>query len=40
MCKYKETTKDKKIILGPFKSELNPIGIMSPEFVQKNNKIC
>ena len=23
----------KKIILGPFKSELNPIGIMSPEFV-------
>ena len=25
----------KKIILGPFKSELNPIGIMSPEFVAK-----
>ena len=25
--------KIKKIILGPFKSELNPIGIMSPEFV-------
>jgi hypothetical protein len=25
----------KKIILGPFKSELNPIGIMSPEFVSK-----
>jgi len=23
----------RKIILGPFKSELNPIGIMSPEFV-------
>ena len=28
--------KIKKIILGPFKSELNPIGIMSPEFVSKN----
>ena len=25
----------KKIILGPFKSELNPIGIMSPQFVSK-----
>ena len=25
----------KKIILGPFKSELNPIGIMSPEFVAR-----
>ena len=25
----------KKIILGPFKSELNPIGIMSPTFVSK-----
>jgi len=25
----------KKIILGPFKSELNPIGIMSPKFVAK-----
>jgi len=25
----------KKIILGPFKSNLNPIGIMSPEFVSK-----
>ena len=25
----------KKIILGPFKSELNPIGILSPEFVAK-----
>ena len=25
----------KKIILGPFKSELNPIGIMSPRFVSK-----
>ena len=28
--------KIKKIILGPFKSELNPIGIMSPEFVSHN----
>ena len=27
----------KKIILGPFKSDLNPIGIMSPKFV--SNKI-
>ncbi len=25
--------KVRKIIIGPFKSELNPIGIMSPEFV-------
>ena len=25
----------KKIILGPFKSELNPIGIMNPEFVSQ-----
>ena len=25
----------KKIILGPFKSELNPIGIMSPEYVSR-----
>jgi hypothetical protein len=25
----------KKIILGPFKSNLNPIGIMSPKFVSK-----
>ena len=25
----------KKIILGPFKSELNPIGIMSPKFVSR-----
>ena len=25
----------KKIILGPFKSELNPIGIMDPKFVSK-----
>ena len=25
----------KKIILGPFKSELNPVGIMSPKFVSK-----
>ena len=35
----KEDTKKKliikKIILGPFKSELNPIGIMSPKFVSK-----
>ena len=30
-----EKLKIKKIILGPFKSELNPIGIMSPEFVSK-----
>ena len=28
----------KKIILGPFKSKLNPIGIMKPEFVSK--QIC
>ena len=33
--KTKEKLKIKKIILGPFKSELNPIGIMSPEFVSK-----
>ncbi|WP_288262044.1 SDR family oxidoreductase [uncultured Prochlorococcus sp.] len=25
----------KKIVLGPFKSELNPIGIMTPKFVSK-----
>jgi len=34
----KETKKKliiKKIILGPFKSKLNPIGIMSPKFVSK-----
>ena len=34
----KETKKKliiKKIILGPFKSSLNPIGIMSPKFVSK-----
>jgi len=35
----KEDTKKKltikKIILGPFKSKLNPIGIMSPKFVSK-----
>tara|TARA_B100000886_G_scaffold325814_1_gene271723 strand:- start:41 stop:748 length:708 start_codon:yes stop_codon:yes gene_type:complete len=34
----KETKKKltiKKIILGPFKSELNPIGILSPKFVSK-----
>ena len=33
----KKKLKIKKIILGPFKSELNPIGIMSPKFV--SNKI-
>ena len=33
--KTKEKFKIKKIILGPFKSDLNPIGIMSPEFVSK-----
>ena len=32
----KKKLKIKKIILGPFKSELNPIGIMSPEFVSNN----
>ena len=32
----KKKLKIKKIILGPFKSELNPIGIMSPKFVSKN----
>ena len=32
----KKKLKIKKIILGPFKSELNPIGIMSPEFVAKS----
>ncbi len=32
----KEKLKIKKIILGPFKSELNPIGIMSPKFVSDN----
>ena len=31
----KKKFKIKKIILGPFKSKLNPIGIMSPEFVSK-----
>ena len=29
----KKKLKIKKIILGPFKSELNPIGIMNPKFV-------
>ena len=29
----------KKIILGPFKSELNPIGIMSPKFVSEKYMI-
>jgi len=33
--KTKEKLKIRKIILGPFKSELNPIGIMNPEFVSK-----
>ncbi len=32
----KKKLKIKKIILGPFKSELNPIGIMSPEFVSSS----
>ena len=32
----KKKFKIKKIILGPFKSKLNPIGIMSPEFVSNN----
>ena len=31
----REKLKIKKIILGPFKSKLNPIGIMSPKFVSK-----
>ena len=31
--KDKRKLKIRKIILGPFKSKLNPIGIMSPEFV-------
>ena len=31
----KKNLKIKKIILGPFKSKLNPIGIMEPEFVSK-----
>ena len=31
----KKKLKIRKIILGPFKSKLNPIGIMSPEFVSK-----
>ena len=34
--KTKNKLKIKKIILGPFKSELNPIGIMSPKFVSNN----
>ena len=33
--KIREKLKIKKIILGPFKSELNPIGIMNPEFVSQ-----
>ena len=33
--KTQEKFKIKKIILGPFKSDLNPIGVMSPEFVSK-----
>ena len=32
----KKKFKIRKIILGPFKSELNPIGIMKPEFVAKS----
>ncbi len=31
----KKKFKIKKIILGPFKSDLNPIGILSPEFVSE-----
>ena len=31
----KKKLKIKKVILGPFKSELNPIGIMSPKFVSR-----
>ena len=31
----KGNLKIRKIILGPFKSELNPIGIMKPEFVSR-----
>ena len=31
----KKKLKIRKIILGPFKSELNPIGIMSPQYVAK-----
>ena len=31
----KGNLKIRKLILGPFKSELNPIGIMNPEFVSK-----
>ena len=33
--KTKQKLKIKKLILGPFKSKLNPIGIMSPNFVAK-----
>ena len=32
----KKKLKIRKIILGPFKSELNPIGIMNPKFVSNN----
>ena len=32
----KKKLKIKKIILGPFKSSLNPIGIMNPKFVSNN----
>ncbi len=31
----KKKIRIKKLILGPFKSELNPIGIMSPKFVSQ-----
>ena len=34
----KKKLKIRKIILGPFKSKLNPIGIMNPNFVSKS--IC
>ena len=33
--KTNQKLKIKKIILGPFKSELNPIGIMKPKFVSQ-----
>jgi len=33
--KNEKKINNKKNILGPFKSELNPIGIMSPKFVSK-----
>ena len=35
LMKNRNTLNIKKIILGPFKSKLNPIGIMSPDFVAR-----